>query len=225
MQIAHEEARRLIQFNLDEVLSVDKNLALSAHLKDCSDCQAYAEQLQHVDRMLTPLLKRQWSVQPIPLRVSELLAKRDLNRSVKPILTMRKALLVSMVFAAFLFSTWQFMLSGTGSSEPLPLGVPPAPTPSLQLTSTESLLKSCIILRYAVQENDTLDSISRQFSVTREEIMAHNHLESPAIHGAKELNIPLCSFTPTGIADGSATFTMTYTPILSPITSTPGGRY
>ena len=224
MQIVHKEARRLIQLSMETALSSNKQASLSAHLKDCVECQVYAKDIKQIDLLLTPLLKRQWNAQPIPLQISAFTANYGSKRPTPLSLTMRKVIVISIVFAGFVFSTWQFVLSGTGIlSSPSPMGVLPAPTPSMYTTSTESLQESCSTIRYTVQENDTLDSIARQFSVSLEEMKAFNHLEDQSVPRGMELDIPLCTLTPTGTVTGPATFTITYTPVLSPTTSTPGG--
>lgn len=223
MQIVHEEAHRLIQLSIEIALSSEKQASLSAHLKDCVECQVYAKEIKQVDLLLTPLLKRRWNVQPIPLQISSLMANHSSKRPAQRYMTIRNTVLITIVFAGFVFSAWQFILSGTGASRPFSLRVLPAPTPSMQSTSTESLLESCLTVRYTVQENDTLDSIARQFSISQEEIKTFNHLKSQTVPQGIELDIPICNLTPTGTVTGPATFTITYTPMLSPTTSTPGG--
>ena len=222
MQIAHEEARRLIQFNVDDVLSSEKLASLSAHLKDCSACQAYASEIKQVDIILRPLLKRQWNAHLIPLSLGPLIANKISKRPTNLYLTMRTTL-IAIVLAGFVFSAWQFMLSGIVISHPTPLGVLPAPTTSLQSTNTESLWENCTMVHYEVREGETLNSIARQFSVSVEEIIAFNNLKSETVTEMIELDIPVCHFTPRVTAAGSATFTMTYTPGISPTTSTPDG--
>ena len=72
MQITHEHARKLIQFRLDGGLRSAEHETLSAHLQDCSECQAYAAEINEVETVLRPMLKRKWSAQPIPLSITSL---------------------------------------------------------------------------------------------------------------------------------------------------------
>jgi hypothetical protein len=99
------------------------------------------------------------------------------------------------------------------------------PTPSVQTTQSTTALaafENCELVLYPVQEDDTLARIADQFSVSEEEIMAINSLQTKAIDPSMELAIPVCNFTPTGTVH-PATFTTTYTPDLGPSTSTPDG--
>jgi LysM repeat protein len=72
---------------------------------------------------------------------------------------------------------------------------------------------------YVVQVNDTLAGIAAQFSVPEAEIRAANHLITATLSADRELMIPICKSTPTGTLDPLTSFT----PALSPTTSTPGG--
>jgi spore germination protein YaaH len=120
------------------------------------------------------------------------------------------------------FSAWQFALSSGPLSTPLAIGAPPVPTPSIQSVQTTATLQDCAGILYHVQSGDTLASIAHQFSMSKKEIMAANHMANEAIDPDMELLIPLCSFTPTGTVDPTILAT-TYTPATRPTISTPGG--
>lgn len=222
MQIAHEEAHRLIQFNLDQVLTSDKEASLSAHLKDCVECRAYAREIQEVDRILSPLLKRQWTAPPLPLPIASLLRNKTLKRWAQPYLIMRIAVM-GVVLLGFAFSTWQFVFSGARLPQPMPPGILPVPTPSIQLTSTESRWGNCNTVSHTVRDGETLEGIAHRFSASVEDLIAFNNLTDPRLTTGMELRIPRCHLTPTGTAAEPATLTVTFAPGVNPTTSTPDG--
>jgi hypothetical protein len=221
MQITHEKAHKLIQFNSDEALSAQEKITLSAHLKDCTECRAYADDIREVESILLPVMKRQWDLQPIPLSIGAIRAKRNSKLQMNIILATRMAA-IGVVFLAYIFSVWQFSVSGGGESKPLPASVLPVPTPSTQSTSTKITFQNCDLTLYIVQENDTLESIAYQFSVSQEEIKAINNMKTETVSMAMKLMIPICNFTPTGTVNPTVLAT-TYTPPISLTTSTPDG--
>jgi hypothetical protein len=221
MQITHEEARRLIQFNADEVLNMQERITLSTHLKDCIECRAYADEIKEVESILLPVMQRQWNLQPLPLSIDAIRAKRSSRTPTSIILTTRTAA-IGVVFLAFIFSVWQFALSSGPKLNPAPIGVPPIPTPSTQSTSTKVTFQACEDRLYTVQEIDTLDSIAYKFSTSKEEIMAANSMKSEAVRATTELVIPICNFTPTGTINPAIVAT-TYTPSKRATTTTPDG--
>jgi hypothetical protein len=223
MQLTHEQAHKLIQRNTDKDLSSHEATALFAHLRDCTDCQTYADEIKEVELLLFPLLKKQWNRQPIPLTLTAL-AKKSQRTQVSLLLTTRKAA-IGVAIVTLFFSIWQFVSSGPSTSNPLPLIVPAMPTPSVQTTQSTTALaafENCELVLYPVQGDDTLARIADQFSVSKEDIMAINSLQTESIDPSMELAIPVCNFTPTGTVR-PATFTTTYTPVTRPTTSTPDG--
>jgi FOG: LysM repeat len=223
MPITHAEAHNLIQYNLDKVLKPQEKHILQIHLNDCVECRAFAEEMKGLENLLLPVMSKHWAVQPIPLRMEIITHKsqRNLQLHTSMILATRTAI-ISIVFAAFVFSTWQFTHSGKQSTNPVPVSVLPIPTPSGQSTSTKISSQDCKETKYQVQENDTLDSIASQFSVAKNKIVAINDLSTESIHAKMELLIPICTSTPTGTLHPS-TLTITFTPLIGPTTSTPGG--
>jgi len=229
MQITHDEARKLIQFNADEALNLQKKAALYAHLKDCIECRVYAEDIKEVESILLPVMKRRWNLQPVPLSIDALTSERYSKIQTSILLATRTAI-ISVVFVAFIFSVWQFTRSGTQTSSQFPVGVLPVPTPSTQSTSaavlwtsTKVTQQNCEEIPYTVQENDTLESIAYQFAISKEEIMVINNMKTETVIRAMELIIPKCNSTPTGTAEGPATLTTTYTPSIDLTTFTPDG--
>ena len=217
MQVTHEEARRLIQFHTDRSLPATEIDRLSSHLKNCSACYAYAEEIRQVEDILRPVMKRHWDRRPTPLSISALTSKNP-KRPLSIGLTTRTAL-ISLVFVAFLFSAWQFIIPGTPTSGQLPEGVLLIPSASTQSTSTVSVFESCEEMPYIVQKTDTLASIADQFGISKDQLMAFNGLNAEAIHSTMQLMIPVCNFTPTSTMEGPAT----HTPLANPSTSTPSG--
>jgi hypothetical protein len=224
MQITHEEARKLIQYHADAELNPQQKAILSAHLKDCVECQVYAKDLKAVESILVPAMKRHWNFHPIPLSGHQIASKRNSKKQGSILLATRTAM-IGFVFMAFVFTFWQFTLPSQPAFSQLPTDVLPVPTPSTQITqstSTRIQFPNCEMIIYRVQENDTLESISDQFSIAKEEIMAINHLKIETVDNTMELLIPICDSTPTGTVN-PATLTTTYTPAIRQDTSTPGG--
>jgi hypothetical protein len=223
MQITHAEAHNLIQYNMDKVLKPQEKKILQTHLNDCVECRAFAEEIQGLENLLLPVMIKHWAVQPLPLRIEVIANKSKRNSQLQTslILATRTAI-ISIVFAAFVFSAWQFTHLGSHTANPMPVSVLPIPTPSGQSTRTKISFQNCEELMYQVQENDTLESIAFQFSVAKDKIMDINNLSTESIHAKMDLLIPICTSTPTGTIHPS-TLTITFTPLVGPTTSTPGG--
>ena len=221
MSITHEEARKLIQFSSDEALKPQQLSMLEIHLKDCMECRIFAEEIKDVEDLLIPAMLRHWNFQPTPLSIEAITSRERF--SLKPFrLLITRTAIISIVFAAFIFSAWEFSLSRDGNVTPMPISVLPIPTPSGQSTNTKSSVQSCEEMIYQVQENDTLEQIAAEFSASKEKIMASNHLSTEVIHIGMELLVPICNSTPTGTVHPS-TLTTTFTPLAASPTSTPGG--
>lgn len=223
MQITHEEARMLIQRHADGALDMHKKIILSAHLEDCGECRNYAEEIKEMERILVPMMSRLWALQPVPLSVRAIQRKRifKVPVGIGAILATRKTA-IGVVLLALLFSAWQFAWSGGQASSKLPVSSLPVPTPSVYTTSTKVTPSNCAEILYIVQENDTLEGIARQYSISQEEIMLMNNLQTQTISVDMKLMIPICDFTPTGTVNPTL-FSTTYTPSISPVASTPTG--
>jgi hypothetical protein len=224
MHITHEEAHQLIQYQADAKLNPQKKAILSAHLNECVECQVYAKEIKEVENVLVPAMKKHWNFQPIPLSVHAIVSRRRSKIQTSILLTTR-TVLIGFVFMAFVFTFWQFMLPSRSAFGQLPTNVLPVPTPSTQSTqsiNTKIMFQNCEMIIYKVKADDTLDTIANQFSVSKEEVMAVNHVTEEIVNNSMELMIPICDSTPTGTVNPS-TLTTTYTPAIRPITSTPGG--
>lgn len=224
MQITHDKARELIQFSLDRVLQNAEKATLAAHLQDCADCRKYANELQEVESILLPTMKRQWNVHPIPLSIPLLMQGNSLKLHTSTLLAIRR-LALGLVFVALFFTAWNIASLGPSPSGSTPLVVPVVPTPgarAAQSTNTTGPAEDCKMMVYSVQANDTLAEIASRFLVPEDEIIKINGLETDAVNSSTELLIPLCNFTPTGTLR-PATFTKTGTPVIRGTTSTPEG--
>jgi hypothetical protein len=219
MQMTHEEAHKLIQFNTDDALNPHEKNELQSHLESCAECQAYANSMRGMESILIPLLQKKWNKQPIPLSIPTVMAKRDVRISQRMFLATRIAA-IGMICVTFVFSIWQLTLSNQPTPGPILVSVPPVPTPSTQFISTTGTLDTCEYRLYIVKENDTLENIADLFSISKAEILAINNMKTETLNATVEILIPVCTSTPTGTVNA---FTTTYTPSISPITSTPGG--
>jgi hypothetical protein len=221
MQITHEEAHKLIQFSMDQALAPQERKTLQAHLADCLECRGFADQLSELRKLLLPTMRNHWNLRPAPLSLETLKNKRKLQLQRSNLLVTRTAL-ISLVFAAFIFSTWQFSHSGRQMGTPIPLNVLPLATPSGESTSTLLSIQDCVEMKYQVQQNDTLESIAAQFSVPKEQIMTLNNLKTEILNPDLELRLAVCKPTSTSTVAAS-TQTTTFTPVIGSTTSAPGG--
>ena len=219
MQITHEEARRLIHFDADQALKMDQKRILRFHLKDCLECQEYANSMADMTSLLASTMEKKWGRPQVPLPTAVLLPKRN-SRITESILMATRIAAVGVMAIAFLFSVRQVTGPIEGGPGTLPVSAPPIPTPSIQSTSTEALLQHCGQILYIVQHKDTIESIADQFSVSSEDIMAANGLDDDALRVGSELLIESCTVQPTGTFHATGTL---FTPFTSPTTSTPGG--
>jgi LysM repeat protein len=221
MQITHEEARSLIQFSMDQMLKPQEKNTLQTHLEDCLECRAFFADIKEVEKYVVPAMAQHWNLDPAPLSLASINNKKKVQQQSSIILATRTAI-ISIVFAAFIFSAWQFSGSYGRSSTPMPVRLLPIPTPSGQSTSTTVSFQKCEELSYQVQENDSLESIAIRFAISKDKLMAINNLRTESLSTKTELLIPVCNSTPMSTIHPS-TLTTTFTPLLGPTTSTPGG--
>ena len=218
MQITHAEALRLIQYQADGPTRGENEKELNSHLADCAECRAYAQEFHEMENILQRVMRKQWSLRPVPLSLDKLTAINYERKNKRALLVTRTSL-ISFAFFAFVFIGWQFALTSTSLltvSQPVS---PPVPTPSTLFTATIHSSANCSEALYTVQAGDTLETIAQQFSTTQDTIMEWNHLKTESINPNMEMRIRICDSTPT-----STTYppTSTITPILEPVTYTPG---
>ena len=205
MQITHDEARWLIEYDSDRVLNSEKQRALTTHLQECEACRLRAVEMNNVENILRDAMQKHWNHRPLPLSIDSIKIQ---TKNVNSLFAWRVSL-ASVAMVTFLFLLWGFKITAFNSSESLPLGSLPVPTPSFQLTTASAISTRCDSVIYEVQEFDTLDSVADHFFVSREDIMAFNNMRSDQINESMELGIPQCNITPTGVVD---TPTTTLTP-------------
>ena len=196
MRITHEEAHKLIQLKSDQSLSSNNREILDTHLKDCDECSAYAHELQETEETLRAVMQKHWNSYPLLSYPSIIRVGVSSKDRISNLVTTRSAL-IGVTVLLFVFVLWQFASTSNGSAKPMIGVVSPIPTPSLLLTSTQNNFANCQRLQYETRQNDTLESIARQFSTSKEAIMKLNHLESETLHSSTRLIIPICDLTPT----------------------------
>lgn len=219
MQITHEEAHRLIQFDADDALAPSEKNNLVEHLQFCTECQTYAESMGSIEILLRPLLQKNWNKEPLPLSATSLTGKRNREIGQGAFLATRIAI-IGMVFMGFLFTVWQVTVSGEARPAISVASVPPMPTPSVQFVNLTSTTSNCAGMLYIIKENDTIESIAQRYATSKESILTANNLSPADLEVGMEILIPACTSTPTGTVNAQ---TSTNTPSTKPITSTPGG--
>ena len=216
--MTHEEARTLIHLLLDAPLNNQQKKLLEAHLASCAQCRQYEDSLRSLEAILSPLLQRQWTQQPVPFPVGLVLSRNHTKTSDSMIWASRIAAL-GVMFMIFVFSAWQFTI-GRPSGNPVQANVPliPVPSTATQLVATNTLNETCEDSIYVIQQDDTLASIAMKFGTTKAQLIQANRMTSETVRTGVKLIIPLCKPTPT-----TQTLTKTFTPVLGTITATPGG--
>jgi LysM repeat protein len=218
MQITHAKALRLIQYQADGAVVGENEKELHRHLADCAECRAYAEEFHEMENVLQSVMRKQWTLRPAPLSLARLTATSTEWKNKRALLITRISL-ISFAFLASVFIGWQLALTSTSmliTSQPV---LPPVPTPSTLFTATIHSSANCSEALYTVQTGDTLETIAQQFSTTKETIMEWNQLKTESINPNMEMRIRICDSTPTSTTHPP---TSTITPILEPITYTPG---
>lgn len=218
MQITHVEAHRLIQYNLDRALTSEKQKTLLSHLQECDECKTYDDGIHNMENMLCQIMNKQWQYPPLPLLLDSIRPHKGLPKSIHNLFGLRAAL-ISVFLITFSFLVWQLKANVNDPSGQLPFSLAPIPTPSIQISTASLESPKCKWRLHKVDKADTLESIARQYSVSKDEIMAFNDLTSELIYESLELKIPLCNVTPTVTAQMPAT---TLTPMLEFTADTPG---
>lgn len=219
MQITHQEARQLIQRRADQPLDASNREMLNMHLKGCTVCAEYANEIQETEATLRITLRKQWDVKLLPLEVIDI--KVNITPIGKPSDYMAtRSALVGMAVLVFFFVFWQFTSTNNGLRNSATIGVPVIPTPSLPLTSTQNNFENCPMVQYEVQQDDTLESLAQRFLVSEPAIRDFNNMPAGADTLPGLVIIPVCELTPTGTTNPPTS--TTNTPALEFITYTPG---
>lgn len=215
MQITHQEARRLIQFNADAALHENDKDLLAIHLESCQECRAYADDIQNLESILGPMLQNRWNQVPLPLSVNT----KGNSKLTKDIIMVTRIVAMCVICVAFLFNIWQSTQSDGHRSNPTSISAPPVPTPSQQNISTETINQPCQEVAYTVQPDDTLAGIADQFSASQEAILSSNNLAQEALTAYMILRIPICGSNTT--PGTPRTITTMFTPLIDTTPSTP----
>lgn len=219
MQITHEEARRKIQIKADNDLDSVNDEKLTTHLKTCAECRNYSDAIKDTESVLRQTLRKQWNIRPLPLQLDAVYARLNYRGGTSIFMTTRTAL-ISIIFVMLAVVTWHSTTAGESESRSMSPGTAPLiPTPSTQYTATNTPQNGCEEIRYIVQQGDSLESIARYFSVSKEAIRLANNLTGETLTPSRELIIPFCESTPTGTIRPP---TFTITPIFETISTTPG---
>ena len=125
MQITHAEAMQLIQYNADKTIYGNKEVMLNAHLKNCTQCRAYAHQLSEMENILQRAMRKRWNQRPALLSIDALIATKNMRKNKGVILITRTAL-ISVAFIAFVFIGWQFAFTNKAGNGIYP-GMLPVP--------------------------------------------------------------------------------------------------
>jgi LysM repeat protein len=223
MQLTHEQAREMIQFQADAALGADRQRILKTHLDVCEACRAYSDSLKRTETILRQAMTRRWSLRAAPLKLETIRGESIFKSSQRDQLATRLAMIASAVLIFVVVSLGFANGTNPGADSQTPLDVPLIPTPSLQPTSTRvETAQSCGHLQYIIQANDTLENIANRFSISKAALMGANKLKSETILPGAEIIIPQCNSTPTGTVR-PPTFTSTITPLLDTLSRTPDG--
>ncbi len=221
MSITHEQARRLIQFKADEALGGVENRLLEEHLGDCQECRNFAASIRELEATLPRLLHRRWNQHPLPYLAGKAFSRKPIQLH-QSILFATRILAMSVICIAFMVNIWQATQSGRQRSNPPSAEIPMIPTPSVPSPATKILDPTCEPILHEVQQNDTLESLAQQYSVTIDEILSANQLRTTVLSPGEKLSIPGCSPAPSGTPNSIAsTFpalvgTTTLTPLNNP---------
>jgi LysM repeat protein len=209
-ELTHQKARALLQAAADQGLSAQDKRALDAHLAICAECSDYADGLTKMEVRLRRVMREKWNPQHPNLELQTILDPSRTKRIFYNFInqshamgrvTIAVALLLGYVLFANLFG---FRLPISEDKTPTAVPTPNelasdfnlSPTPSAQWTTTDPPAQSCETIVYAVQTADTLESIARQYGISKNAIIEQNKLLSENISPAMELLIPLCEVTP-----------------------------
>jgi LysM repeat protein len=228
VQITHQTARTLLQAAADKTLASEEQLALDTHLAGCQDCRAYADGLSQLQADLRRLTHLQWDVQhpSLDIRTIQKRAIKGTQQEIGFRTIGRLAIAMALVCAFFVASSLMGHFSGKLNlgdvSVPLPELTVATATPTAQPTTATlypAMTAECQTVIYAVQPDDTLESIAARYGVTKQTILNYNTLQSETLNTSMKLLIPVCSGTPSD----TVTPTNTSTPMSALIRyATPG---
>lgn len=209
--ISHLQARAWLDSAVDLALSPEQRTALEGHLAGCDECRRYEAELADLEGTLRQSLQAHLPSSHAALSLEEVLQRVKASQPATSLANRWVAAPVLLVVLLTIIFTLGFPRGAGGGTHPTQVLTATAllvPTPSAPITSTLLSLPECESIRYKVQAGDTLDAIARQFSISKDVLMAYNHLTAESLPA--ELSIPMCSVTPlVGSQTPSSTVTMT----------------
>jgi len=205
MSITHEQAQSLIQSSLDRALNSEERDTLSGHLQACADCQVFSDEMKELEHSIrSAFLERYGTARP-HLNMDSIIGKNQ-KFSFKRLVTTGLA-------AAFLvLSATQLMQLSNASAPDTPAIFAPVPTPSPQMTRTQLVQAGCEEIRYIIQEGDTLESLSNQFSISYETLLEGNEFLATSIVPGMEISLSICG-TQAYKSPSPPTLTITAAPV------------
>lgn len=204
----------------DHGLNVTDQAQLRSHLLECKVCAAYANQLSEAEKSLRNVMKQKWNAHPLPHNKDIILSKVNSNKWYPSAFLSTRRALIGTTIVLFGLVLWQFGLTHGNQNSGVDLRSAVIPTPATALIeSTANSLNECATTSYVVEKNDDLESIANKFSVSKETIININNLKSKTPLPHSQLQIPDCTFTPTGTVFAP---TITITPVLQNTANTPG---
>jgi len=219
--ISHLQARAWLDSAVDLALSPEQHTALEGHLAGCDECRRYKAELASLEGTLRKGLQAHLPASHTPLSLEEVLQRVKANQPATTFANRWVAAPVLLVVLLTIIFTLGFPRGAGGGTHPTQALTATAllvPTPSAPITSTLLSLPECESIRYQVQAGDTLDTIARQFSISKDILMAYNHLTAESLPA--ELSIPMCSVTPL-VGSQTPSSTVTITPQAEYTMSTP----
>jgi anti-sigma factor RsiW len=203
VEMTHQQIRNLLQASAEQTLPPSEKLALEKHISDCAECRTYAQQLSELQSGLRQMLHQRWD-KSRPTLSAQLIKERAGKQTDRTRVwaMVGKLAVVPLLVIAF-FVAYQAsempasLMPATALSIPAPEATLLTPTPPARSTPTQITAQNCDRITYIIQENDSLDSIAAQFSVTKDMLMAYNGMGSESLVMRTELVIPLCQSTST----------------------------
>ncbi len=212
--LSHQQAQKFIHAAADSSLKPSENTALEIHLRECAECRSFAQEFTRMESALRQTMRHRWNASIRPIHLERILGWQKKTPFRHALSIAAAPAMVALLVFAILLTRGPF---SSGSDLTATVIATNIPTPSAQLTHTNTAASDCASVYYTVQNGDTLESISAAFSVSKDAIVRFNDLHGEQLTLSSILIIPLCErqFTST------PTTTLTFTPSISAVPSTP----
>src|SRR5215510_3580563 len=129
MQLTHERARDLIQFEADSALSADSLRMLRAHLASCTACRTYADSIHATEHQLRSAMNLRWTLHPAHLNLEVIKAGSIHKTNQRNQLATRFATIAATVLLFVIGVLGVMNVTRTGNSHESSLDIPLIPTP------------------------------------------------------------------------------------------------